>query len=357
MRIAIITYDEYINIPYIHKYERIIANNGDACDVILWDRRGCSGTHPGNHYIFQAKVKKSKLSKVIPFLQWRRFTLKILKAGQYDKIIVLTTIPAVLIFDFLISKYAGNFFFDLRDFTYESFPPYKKLVNWIVGKSAVTSISSDAFMQFLRPSSQIVVTHNITNYDAVQEKFQWKVDSNRFIIGFVGGIRYFEENCLLLGKLKNNTRFHLRYVGKVHPECDLQAFCQRNGICNADFFSAYDNVQKPQIYRDIDLINAVYGNKTSEVVLALPNKLYDCVLFKKPIIVSSGTCLAKLVQQYNLGIAIDVEQDDVETVLNRYLETFDPDLFQAGCRDFLKLAQQEEAIAEQRVTEFLSEKR
>ncbi len=356
MRIAIITYDEYINIPYIQKYEKHIIGNGDDYDVILWDRRGCGGEHPNNHYVFQGKTKKSKLSKIIPFLQWRCFTLKILQAEQYDKLVILTTIPGILIFDLLIKKYKGNFFFDLRDFTYEGFGPYKKLVNLIVSKSAVTSISSKAFMKFLVPAPQIVVAHNISNDNVIQESLQWPSNKKRLTIGFVGGIRYFEENCLLLTKLKNSAKYSLRYVGKVHAGCDLEAFSEKNNITNAEFFPAYDNSQKPEIYRQIDLINAVYGNKSPEVKLALPNKLYDCVIFKKPIIVSQGTYLAEIVEQYHLGIAIDIEKDDIEMTLDKYLAGFDARQFEEGCREFLKLAQQEEMKAEERITNFLKER-
>lgn len=357
MKIAIVTYEEYINVPYIHKYERLIAQNGDKYDVILWDRRGCGGKHPNNHYVFRAKIGKSKILKLIPFLKWRNFTLRTLKTGQYDEIIVLTTLPAVLIADFLLFKYEGNFFFDLRDFTYEGLYPYKKLVNFIIQKSAATSISSNAFMQFLTPSSKIVITHNISNEDAAGERFQPTTDGKRMTIGFVGGLRYYKENCHLLTELKNSNRFQLRYVGKAHPGCDLPAFCQKNGIHNAEFFPAYENAQKPKIYQEIDLINAVYGNKTCEVLLALPNKLYDCILFKKPIIVSEGTYLAEIVKQYHLGIAINVEQDDVKMVLNHYLDSFDPCQFEEGCKAFLKLVCREEKIARQRIADFLEEMR
>jgi hypothetical protein len=356
VKIAIVTYDEYINIPYIKKYEKIIVNNGDSYDVILWDRRGCTKTHPRNHYVFNAQVKKSKLSKIVPFLKWRQFALKILKNNQYDKLIVLTTIPAILICDYLNIDYTKKFFFDIRDYTYERFWPYKKLVNWIVEKSAVTSISSKAFMQFLSPSANIVVTHNISNDEAIKKNVQSVTDKTPITIGFIGGIRYYEENCRLLMKLKHSPRFRLRYVGKVHPGCDLSAFATKNAITNVDFFPAYNNDLKPEIYKAIDLINAIYGRKTQEVLLGLPNKLYDCVVFKKPIIVSKGTYLSEIVEQYHLGISIDIEKDDIEKSLTNYLCVFNSQLFEAGCKEFLKLAQEEEMNTTQRIIAFLKEK-
>ena len=48
------------------------------------------------------------------------------------------------------------------------------------------------------------------------------------------------------------------------------------------FKGEFKNEDKPEIYREIDFINAIYGNKSLEVTTALPNRLYDGILFKKP---------------------------------------------------------------------------
>jgi len=356
VKIAIVTYDEYINIPYIQKYEKLIINSGHTYDVILWDRRGICNNYPDNHLLFGAKVNKSKSSKIIPFFKWRKFTLNILQRGQYDKLIILTTMPAVLIFDFLIKHYAGRFFFDFRDFTYENFWIYKQIVKKIVEKSAYTSISSQAFNRFLPKTTKILVTHNLSNSEAVEEHVSIDLASDKIIIGFVGGIRYYAENCKLLMKLKNKSHFKLSYVGKSHPGCDLQAFCKQNGIHNVSFSPEFDNSQKPDIYRRIDLINSIYGNKTNEVSLALPNKLYDCILFKKPIIVSNNTYLANLVEKYCLGLIVDIDYDDIEKKIENYLSAFDAQQFENGCREYLELVRKEEDLVAKGIVDFLQKR-
>ena len=356
MKVAIITYDEYINIPYINKYEKLLKRNEITYDVILWKRSGNGGECHDNHYIFRGKNHRSKFAKIIPFLQWRKFALEILRSGQYDKLIVLTTMPGVLIFDFLLKHYAGSYFLDIRDFTYENFWVYKKIVSLLVTKSKITSISSKAFMEFLPNSPNIVVTHNISNHNATMEHAPRLNDVSPIIIGFVGGIRYYQENCDLLIQLKNKPHFHLRYVGKVHPGCDLRDFCIKHEIYNVSFLPSYENTQKPQIYRKIDLINAIYGNKTKEVALALPNKLYDCILFKKPIIVSNNTYLAEIVRQYHLGLAVDLKQDDIEKSIEDYVVTFDAYQFENGCNEYLKLVIREENLEIQRISDYLKER-
>jgi len=164
-------------------------------------------------------------------------------------------------------------------------------------------------------------------------------------IGFVGGIRYFDINKKIIDAFANNKMFNLMYVGKKHPGCDLEKYCNVRSIKNVRFLPAYHDEGKPQIYKDIDIINSIYGNSTMEVRTALPNKLYDAVLYKKPILVSKGTFLGEVIGEYNLGLAVD-SLDGIDNALVKYLECFDETLFLNGCEKFLHLVykEQEEAL-------------
>lgn len=343
MRYLIVTYDDYFNIPYIKFYEDYLKKHDQAYDIVLWNRSGHEIDIP-NAYVYKARDRHSRVGKLIPFMGWRRFVLDILKKQRYDRLIVLTTLPAVLLADKLLGEYRNRFWFDIRDFTYENVAPYKNLVGKLVDAAAAVSISSPAFRGFLPKSDKIYLTHNISNQDAAEPRCDLAPGNSPITIGFVGGIQFFEQNKLLLQQFANHPGFCLKYVGKPHLGCDLEPFCQKNNINNAEFHPAFTNDRKPAIYRDIQLINCIYGNHNQVVRLLLPNRLYDCVLFKKPILVSSGTYLAEVVAQYHLGISVDVEADDVVQAVNAYLENFDPAVFEQGCRQFLEKVEEEIAV-------------
>jgi len=340
MRYLIISYDDYFNIPYIKFYEEYLTRHGHSYDIVLWNRSGQSVDLP-NAFVFTAKDKRSKLGKISPFLRWRRFTLEVLNRQTYDRLILLTTMPAVLLYDQLMGKYRGKFWFDIRDFTYENVPFYKKLVGDLVHASGAVSISSPAFRTFLPDSGKIFLTHNISNMDAAEEHCTLDVQETPLTIGFVGGIQFKEQNQLLLKQFANHPDFILNYTGKAHLGCDFKPFCEENGIRNAVFYPAFTNDQKPAIYKKIHLINSVYGCNNQVVKLLLPNRLYDCVLFKKPILVSKGTYLATVIEKYRLGLAVDAAQDDVVALVKDYLHHFDREAFEQGCRDFLKQVEEE----------------
>ena len=172
-------------------------------------------------------------------------------------------------------------------------------------------------------------------------------------IGFVGGLRYFEINKAIIRSFANSQTHQLLFAGKKHPGCDLERFCHEHGIKNVVFLPAYSNEEKPRIYEQITVINSVYGSGSLEVITALPNKLYDAVLYKKPIIVSSSTYLEKVVMKYNLGFSVDIGKDNIKLLLDNYLEDFDNEIFLDGCKRYLSIVRAEKQMALERMNAFI----
>ena len=160
-------------------------------------------------------------------------------------------------------------------------------------------------------------------------------------IGFVGGLRYFDINKKIIDAFANSKEYNLLYVGKKHPGCDLEEYSVSKKINNINFLPAFDNEEKPKIYESIHIINSMYGSSTDEVRTSLPNKLYDAILYKKPIIVSRDTYLHELVDEYRIGLAVEIDKQNIKDELTHYLNEFDKDLFYQGCERYLKIALKE----------------
>ena len=65
-----------------------------------------------------------------------------------------------------------------------------------------------------------------------------------------------------------------------------------------------------RIYNDIDVVVACYDTDSLNERIAEPNKLYEAILFCRPIVVSEGTYLAKRVADYGCGFSIDPSTTD-----------------------------------------------
>lgn len=324
MKVLIVAFHSRSMTPYSELYENVIKDNNDSYNIIFWDRFSNNKLEQkGNEFIIHkvCSLGGSKLKKIIPMFYFRKTVNKIIKNGNYDKIIILNTLPAVLLSNVLISNYRGKYILDIRDYTYEKYKFYKKRVDNLVKNSFITTVSSFGFFRFLENNKKIYLNHNISNWDVFGFSDNELSKKPKIKIGFVGVVRYMKENMNLIRQMKNNGKYEFVYIGKTYPECNLEKTCKNENIENVTFKGEFNNKDKPEIYKDIDIINALYGNESLEVQTALPNKLYDAIVFKKPMIVSKGTYLSELVEKYKIGIAVDFKENFYE-VIEKYINEF-----------------------------------
>ena len=75
---------------------------------------------------------------------------------------------------------------------------------------------------------------------------------------------------------------------------------------NCKFHGAFNSpLDLPQIYSRIDLVLSTYDVESVNVFYAEPNKIYEAIYFRTPIIVSSGTFLAEKFNRLNIGFDVD----------------------------------------------------
>lgn len=352
MKVCIIGHTERNYLPFMERYVDFFEENNVAYDIICWQREETNVAAKENEYNFFEEPKEGMWNKLRAYARYRKFVIDILKQNQYDKLIVLTTVPAVALSKYLRKNFKDKYIFDFRDYSFERFGPYKRMVDNLINHSEFTTISSKGFMDFLSENNKIIMNHNVSFTDTISTTSDLK-EKGVLNIGFVGGVRYYEENVALIEKLKNEFRYQLWYIGQPIKSCDLEGYCKANEITNASFVGKYDNSQKPELYKTIDIINSIYGDDSLEVTTALPNRLYEACLFKKPIISSKGTYLGEVIDKYNLGLVIDVEHDDVLTMLNDYVSGFDPNEFLQGCESFLEDIKKDDEILYAKLREFI----
>lgn len=354
MKVCIIGHTERNYLPYMERYVNFFKENKIKHDIICWQREKNELKAAKNEYRYYEEPKEGAFNKIRSYFRFRKFVINLLEKNKYDKVIVLTTVPCIALKKYLLKNYDNRYLFDFRDYSFEKFSPYKKTVDKLIDHSELTTISSKGFLDFLNDSDKIVMNHNFNFSDNINTTTNLK-EKSVLNIGFIGGVRYYEENTALIDKLKNAFRYQLWYIGQPIKSCDLKSYCNENAVTNVSFIGKFDNKQKPQLYKNVDIINSIYGNDSLEVTTALPNRLYEACLYKKPIISSKGTYLGEIIDQYNLGLVVDVEHDDVLTMLNEYVEAFDSNEFLQGCESFLEDVKKDEEILYSKLREFIKE--
>lgn len=355
--VGIICFWDRTATPYLAKYEACLEALGMEYEVIFWNRTGSDKKPTEKEQYINYYCHVSQARKYVDFFGWRSRILSILKKKKYDKLIILSTMPGVLLYPYLQRHYKRKYIFDIRDYTMEKNPVFGGVVNRLVKNSGLSPISSPGFFSWLKPSDRLVVNHNFTftSCEDVQREY-----FTRDVLNFsmVGNIRLPLQARLMITCLGNSKRYRSCFIGRMLPGCDLAEYCEKEQVHNVSIRGEFDNTEKPAIYRDTDLINSVYADGpidqiTSAGKTLLPNRLYDCLVFKVPIVCSKDVFMEELVKKYNIGFSVDVYNDDVEACFDRYVESFDKDAFLKGTEELLELCLQEEEIYKNRVKEFL----
>lgn len=356
MKIGIIAFSGRNNMPYLKYYEDIIKNEKVDYECVFWDRFTNGKTEKiNNEYTLHIKCLPgaNKIGKIIPMLKYKYIVEKIIKKEQYTHLIILTTLPGVLINKVLLKQFKNKYIFDIRDYTYEKYEFYKKIVDKLVDNSFFTAISSKGFLRFISDNEKIIPCHNISYTKEIKETCDDFRNKKQITIGFLGNTRYFEENCKLIDALANNPKYKLVYIGRPNVDCDLEGYCKSKNITNVVFKSEFKNEDKPKLYEKIDLINAVYGNSSLEVTTLLPNRLYEGLLLKKPVLVTVGTFLGDIVKANKIGICLNLDDVNIVLKIEKYISTLDFYEFNLNCEKMLNEIKKEQKYFCDKIREFL----
>ena len=130
-------------------------------------------------------------------------------------------------------------------------------------------------------------------------------DNGIFTVGFIGGIRYLTQMKMLVDVASElEMKVVFAGAGGTSGEYEeIQKYC--NGKDNIYFTGRYDYGKEiAGLYGMVDCVYSVYNADNPNVRIALPNKLYEAVYCKLPIVVAKGTYLEEIVNEWGVGISV-----------------------------------------------------
>ena len=272
--------------------------------------------------------------------------MRIIELKRYDLIIVFSMQIAVLLAD-ILPKY--QYIMDIRDYSYENYPFFRKIGSSLLKKSRMNVISSNGFRDWLPDSIEYVLSHN-TTLSALKNASVPAFNMQTRMLLYIGAIRYFRPTIEILDAVANHKEISVFIVGQGLCENRIEGYCRRKAITNVIFAGKYMPEEKRRYLENTNFIMAAYGNDGVSVSTAVPNKLYDACLYGKPIIVSKGTFVARLVEDYGLGIVFDPKNpagfmNDIDQYYDRpYYEEY-----LSNRRRFLRIAEEETVLFNQKL--------
>ena len=216
---------------------------------------------------------------------------------------------------------SAEYIYEECDLTHTYLSKLKKPLEWldkkIIKGSLLTVLTSEGFIEYhygteKKPENVVLVENklnpSVLNYPKNKGKVFLK---DSLSIGFVGGPRFDSVFNFIDVYCRNFPQgvFHI-YGGPITSQ--FEALKKYDNCIFHGFFSNPSDL--PAIYESIDLVIATYDTKFENVRYAEPNKIYESIYFETPIVVSSGTYLARKVEQ--LGIGYDINAMNDEEIIN-----------------------------------------
>ena len=350
MNLAVIGFSNLISMPYMRFYKSLFEKNQIHADYYWWnrDKAGSVYISEGNVYNINIKCKDNRFNKFFSMLKWRKTITALLKKKHYDKIIILTSLPAIFLYRFLIRNFSGRYIFDIRDYSYEHNRIYQQFMQNLCDKSYVTFVSSPGFRSMLLSDFEVKNIHNIDVKEADYSAPSF--NKKEVILGYAGLIKYYESNVELIENCSDrNYKFY--YYGIFEDKRWGELF--EKDLNNVKFFGRFLSEQKNDIYKNIDIVNCYFAKNLSYGQrLLLPNRLYDALYCNRPILVNEGCFLADYVKHYGIGLVIN-DGRDISKQIEKYIDSFDKNVFEKNVKICLANIEKEQITAERTILNFI----
>lgn len=303
MKISIIAFNDMIKCPYIKPYVEICKANDLDYEIIFFNRSG--------DVFDQSNQKIKPISwnpnhhKLGNFYHFAKDVIKYLTRNPSDFIIVLTTIPAVMLSNFLVKNYKGKYLVDIRDYTHEDKLPFYMLEKKVVRNSAMNVISSPGFVNFL-PKAKYYLCHNVNEaYRKASNRVFVPQKEGPITIGYVGTIAY-ANNCIKLMQLvEKDTRFQFHLYGGTNGNDMVPQYYAEHSCDRIKMFGPYKPDEKESILKRVDILFNAYGNGRKILEYALSNKLYDSFYMQIPLLTSSETSMSEEAGCYSYDLDLN----------------------------------------------------
>lgn len=296
-----------------------------------------------------------KRKKILSFFAYRRFALKIIKAGDYDFIISLHTLPGLLVMDQLKKYFRNNYILDYRDSTFEEKSViFAKMVLKLASNARMVFTSSDAFRCYLPKddSVKVVTSHNVL-IDSLNYRSYEKNTCDKIRIAFWGLLRHTELNKKIISAICNDPRFELHYYGREQGSgFQLREHIQKIGANNVFFHGEYNPEDRYKFAENTDLIHNIYVD--SNTLRAMGNKYYDGIIFRIPQLCYPGSFMGTMINEKGLGTLANPDDPEFTEKIFNYYHSYDHSAFLKACDDELNRVMIEYNRGKQLINEILN---
>lgn len=173
-----------------------------------------------------------------------------------------------------------------------------------------------------KPNESVGLTK--TNY---MEPYKERI-RNKMVIGFVGNIRHKELLLNLIYAINLLEGVVVLLAGEGIAADKIKSDIKNKDVEKKVIFTGrFESIDLSAIYESCNYVWAAYPNKTANVMYAVSNKFYECIVFRTKIIVSNNTFLSEDVIKNDIGYVIDpYDKNDIKKMVLKLKEIYSHDV-------------------------------
>lgn len=204
----------------------------------------------------------------------------------------------------------------------------ERIDKWVIRCAQLTLMTSEGFIDFHyhgdTPPAPIALAPNFLTQgikQVAEVKLDRAFDPEKIRFAFVGGMRY--DSLLSVAKIITSRfpQHEFHFYGYIAPKYDEAQLPKGDNVFYHGRFSNPDDL--PTIYSRVDVLLATYDTDEENVKYAEPNKIYEAIYFRKPIIVSRDTFLERKSERLGIGFGVDARSEqDVVDMVNRVARSY-----------------------------------
>lgn len=337
MNVAIIAANSPTYMPYLRLYTDRLDRWGISYTIFDWYRAEQPPKqlmHNERAFVFNAPG--GDVRSWLGYVAYRRFLRRTLSSTQFDIVLYLGLQTTALVSP---SCHGRPYLIDIRDYSHESNWMYRRHSAQVLRDATFVAVSSPRFKEWLPTTCQPVMFHNVS--DTRISSSAVNMNTKEGLVLYVGAIGYYKSSMGWIKELAGDSRFSIRVAGAGPGAQKLQRSCERLGLTVA-FTGYYRPDEKDGIIHPAEYLTAIYGSDTPIVRTALPNKLYDAAILRKPLVVSAHTYLGEIVTGYDLGVVYpSANGRTLGDELTAFRVKMKSGAFNAGAKRFISSVQKE----------------
>lgn len=321
IKIALILPGSIWYAPYVRIYTRILDENNVKYAIISWNREGDDKSE-GFQYNIRCENGHGSAG-FYAYNKYVKFIKKTVKEQQFTHIIVFGPQMTCLLSPFLLLHFRNRFMIDYRDLSIEQKIGFRQLFSLMLKFSRINVISSPGFRRCL-PKRRYYLSHNF-DVNAVKRALNNSIGEAGFntkqgiIVLTIGAIRDFSSNIEVTKAIANRKGFSLRFVGRGRGTVErLQEYCKKIKAENVSFVDSYDKSEESGYVKEATFMNIFYPRVITHDT-TLSNRFYNSLIYRRPMIVTKGTCQGDYAEKNNVGVAI-TDCNTITTNLHKFLK-------------------------------------